>query len=79
MRFNIITVLAVVGATVSACKCSNNRLATESCCAQLQGNYIPEQEDCQAASISERLSNFASCCSEGNFDSDCDCPSGCAA
>ncbi|CAK1356438.1 hypothetical protein CB0940_10908 [Cercospora beticola] len=77
MQFFTVAIIALFGLTANACKCSNDRLATESCCAQLQGNYLPDQQDCQAASISERLSTFASCCSEGGFDSDCDCPSGC--
>jgi hypothetical protein len=65
-----------------ACKCldgkENITRTTERCCLEQNGNYV-NGGDCAANSISESLSNFASCCASDGYDSDCDCPSGCFA
>ena len=77
MQFTNLALLAaifLVGA--DACKCVNggkNDDATRACCTQLRGNFR-NGDDCQAGSISEKLSNFRSCCRSRGFTSDCDCP-----
>ncbi|KAJ7743891.1 hypothetical protein B0H14DRAFT_3514802 [Mycena olivaceomarginata] len=54
-------------------------VATQPCCAQLNGNYNSANGDCAAGSISEHLSNFRSCCQTWQLNnvrltSDCDFP-----
>lgn len=77
MRFSVLAILAVLGATASACKCGTNRVATEYCCRQAGGEYVPSAQDCKAGSMSERLSTFAGCCRRSGVRSDCRCPIGC--
>ncbi|KAF1849269.1 uncharacterized protein K460DRAFT_404507 [Cucurbitaria berberidis CBS 394.84] len=73
-RLVLLATTLLVGA--DACKCVNNGAntdATRACCAQLKGNFR-NGNDCQAGSISEKLSNFRRCCQGKGFTSDCDCP-----
>ena len=76
----IVTTILLNGAY--ACKCLDGAVnierTTQFCCLEQNGNY-QSNGDCQAASISESLTNFASCCSSSGYESDCDCPSGCFA
>ncbi|KAF9066290.1 hypothetical protein BDP27DRAFT_1297472 [Rhodocollybia butyracea] len=81
MNFLAFVLVAVVAAIPAhACKCldaggANNVHNTKSCCADLNGSF-QDGNDCAADSISERLSNFRSCCQvEGSVTSDCDFPS----
>ncbi len=76
MKFH--TILAAIAAIVSAaeaCKCGGNIDATRACCRQTGG--VPSGDDCPANTISERLSNFHSCCLNFGTRSDCRCPIGC--
>ena len=73
-RLALFAAALFVGA--DACKCVNggkDNAATRACCAQLGGNFR-NGDDCQAGSISEKLSNFRRCCRDRGFTSDCDCP-----
>ncbi|KAI1085131.1 hypothetical protein F5B20DRAFT_575596 [Whalleya microplaca] len=76
MQFSQIFVLAVaaISTPALACKCyvngNQDNGKTQSCCSQQGGNFV-SGNDCQAASISEHLSNFRSCC---GGSSDCDFP-----
>ncbi|KAJ7743892.1 hypothetical protein B0H14DRAFT_2215318, partial [Mycena olivaceomarginata] len=86
MQFSNIFFMAIVAALAStseACKCVINGgsqpVATQPCCAQLNGNYNSANGDCAAGSISEHLSNFRSCCQTWQLNnvrltSDCDFP-----
>ncbi|CZR51797.1 uncharacterized protein PAC_01674 [Phialocephala subalpina] len=76
MQFNIVLVFATFLAAIEACKCGGNIDATKACCRNVGGN--PSDVDCPANQISERLSNFASCCNSLGSRSDCRCPVGCA-
>ncbi|PQE32209.1 hypothetical protein CJF32_00009909 [Rutstroemia sp. NJR-2017a WRK4] len=62
--------------TLEACKCAGNTEGTIACCKSVGGS--PSGDDCPANSISQRLSNFASCCGSLGQRSDCKCPVGCA-
>ncbi|KAL4746938.1 hypothetical protein BDW72DRAFT_197197 [Aspergillus terricola var. indicus] len=72
--FATLSLLALLSTPSLACKCFvNNRQdnsRTESCCRQLNGVFR-DGNDCAANSISERLSQFRSCC---GGQSDCDFP-----
>ncbi|TPX10381.1 uncharacterized protein E0L32_008600 [Thyridium curvatum] len=71
-----ITAIAAFFSATEACKCGSNVDATRACCRSVGGN--PTNDDCPASGISERLSNFASCCNSLGARSDCRCPVGCA-
>ncbi|KAI0012688.1 hypothetical protein F4779DRAFT_567586 [Xylariaceae sp. FL0662B] len=77
MQFSKITAVAIatmLSNPALACKCYVNGAQdvarTQSCCSQ-QGGVFQDGNDCQAASISEHLSGFRSCC---GGQSDCDFP-----
>jgi hypothetical protein len=73
-RLALFAAALFVGA--DACKCvagGKDDAATRACCSQLGGNFV-NGDDCQAGSISEKLSNFRRCCRDRGFTSDCDCP-----
>lgn len=76
MKFNfaVIAIAALISAA-DACKCGGNRDATFACCRNVGG--VPSGNDCPANTISERLSNFHSCCLGFGVRSDCRCPVGC--
>ncbi|EPE30109.1 hypothetical protein GLAREA_12832 [Glarea lozoyensis ATCC 20868] len=65
--------------SVEACKCvnpnggANNIGVTRSCCSQNKGTFV-NGNDCNAGSISNRLSNFKNCCRGSGLNSDCSCP-----
>ena len=77
MRFSTLTIaITALMAGAQACQCVNNGAdieKTRDCCERLGGNFV-NGKDCQASSISEKLSNFRSCCRERGMTSDCDCP-----
>ncbi|KAK3935743.1 hypothetical protein QBC46DRAFT_412725 [Diplogelasinospora grovesii] len=80
MQFNFAQLFALAavlsGAVSDACKCGGNVDATVACCKSVGGSA--NGDDCPANQISERLSNFASCCNNLGARSDCRCPVGCA-
>lgn len=76
MKFaTVIFAIATVFTTADACKCGGNVDATRACCRDVGG--VPTSNDCPANTISERLSNFHSCCLGFGVRSDCRCPIGC--
>ncbi|KAL7628429.1 hypothetical protein AAE478_002632 [Parahypoxylon ruwenzoriense] len=74
LRIAAVAVATILSTPALACKCyvngNQDTARTQSCCNQLGGNFL-NGNDCQAASISEHLSNFRSCC---GGQSDCDFP-----
>jgi hypothetical protein len=77
MKFTLaLAALATIFTTINACKCGGNLEATKACCQSTGG--VATSDDCPANQISERLSNFASCCNNLGARSDCRCPVGCA-
>lgn len=76
MKFSVLVALTALLVSASeACKCGGNTDATRACCRNVGG--VPSGNDCPASSISERLSNFHSCCLNFGTRSDCRCPRGC--
>lgn len=75
MQFNIALMALAFFSAVEACKCGGNVDATRACCKSTGGT--PSGDDCPANQISERLSNFASCCRNLGARSDCRCSIGC--
>lgn len=74
--FSSLTLVAALLLGANACKCVNDYVdyaATEACCSRLGGEFV-NGNDCNADSISEKLSNFRNCCGESQLTSDCDCP-----
>lgn len=76
LLFSFATIAILLGAT-HGCKCGSNFDATRACCKSAGGSV--SGNDCPASGISERLSNFASCCNNLGSRSDCRCPRGCRA
>jgi hypothetical protein len=76
--FNLMLVAAASTLSVEACKCvnpnggANNVDRTRFCCKQNSGTFV--SDDCRAGSISNRLSNFKTCCRGKDLNSDCSCP-----
>jgi hypothetical protein len=71
----VMMALTALFTAADACKCGGNQDATRACCRQVGG--VPSGNDCPANTISERLSNFHSCCLGFGVRSDCRCPVGC--
>ncbi|KAF2686424.1 hypothetical protein K458DRAFT_279079, partial [Lentithecium fluviatile CBS 122367] len=69
-------ILAFLPDSSVACKCRGQHSSetTQICCKEAKGNFI-NGVDCNAHSMSQRLSDFAFCCRERFFvKSDCGCP-----
>ncbi|CAJ2510134.1 Uu.00g060340.m01.CDS01 [Anthostomella pinea] len=73
-RIAAVAITALLSTPALACQCNTggtiNDVQTVYCCGQLGGTATGGNQ-CEAASISEHLSNFRSCCGGG---SDCDFP-----
>ncbi|KAL5434428.1 hypothetical protein PMIN06_011373 [Paraphaeosphaeria minitans] len=74
---HLATIFSTLLLTTQACKClvdrRVNKDVTFRCCANLNGIFV-NSNDCNAHSISERLSNFAHCCNRSGLVSDCKFP-----
>ncbi|KAK2616959.1 hypothetical protein QQS21_000048 [Conoideocrella luteorostrata] len=81
MKFSasIIAIATAFFATAEACQCHKgtglDTGATFDCCYSAGGK--PTGDQCPAGTISERLSDFASCCRSRGAYSDCNCSQGC--
>ncbi|KAK7193885.1 hypothetical protein PSPO01_00558 [Paraphaeosphaeria sporulosa] len=84
----ILVISTLFGSTTLACRCASwgptlyyDYQNTKDCCYQLNGAFYDgdpngKEYDCQAASISEKLSSFHHCCwyKDNNMRGDCKWP-----
>ncbi|KAF2448952.1 hypothetical protein P171DRAFT_509337 [Karstenula rhodostoma CBS 690.94] len=74
---HLATIFSTLMLGSQACKClvdgRVNAGATKRCCVSLNGAFV-NGNDCNAHSISEKLSNFSKCCNHVGLFSDCKFP-----
>ena len=74
--FSILAATMSIFSVTEACKCAKDGgfsgTATKNCCLHVKGTYQFEN-DCQASSISESLSEFRRCCESQHLDVTSDC------